>query len=183
MNWRDVEVFRAFVIFKEQRVGKEEMKEMLRIDDDEYKNFSDIINICSNSNVRIRNTVHQPSLFKNRKYVAEFLIDHPFEFKTTKEVSEASDVSESTVARAMRDYPDIKKLIINNDNKDLFIENVRFHKRSTRKAIALIKDSYFEKKEKITKEKLVDEVGFTPKACQSFLKRFPNYAVFVEDGF
>ena len=40
-----------------------------------------------------------------------------------------------------------------------------------------------EKKEKITKEKLVDDVGFTPKACQSFLKRFPNYAVFVEDGF
>lgn len=180
MNASEIEKLKMFVQMKKENIKPKSIKNILKLSDNEYRNFSGIVGICSENRTVSRDYV-QPDLFNHsRKYVAEFLLQNPFKFSSTEEVATNAGVSQSTVLRAFRDYPEIKDLLLKEETKDLFIENVGFHKKTTKKAINLIKDNYFERRNKITQNALIDEVGFSRKACQSFLTRFPNFAVLVK---
>lgn len=182
MNASEIEKLKMFVQMKKENIKPKSIKNILKLSDNEYRNFSGIVEICSKTNNISNDNFVQPDLFTHsRKYVAEFLLKNPFKFKNTEEVANNADVSSSTVLRTFKDYPEIKKLLLTEETIDLFIENVGFHKKTTKKAIELIKDNYFEKRSKINKNELIEKVGFSKKACQSFLTRFPNFAILVDN--
>lgn len=181
MNASEIEKLKIFVQMKRENIKPKSIKNILGLSDDEYRKFSGIMGICSERKPSYSSDYVQPDLFnRSRKYVAEFLLQNPFKFSSTEDVANGAGVSPSTVLRAFRDYPEIKDLLLKEDTKDLSIENVGFHKQTTKKAINLIKDNYFERRNKISKEELTEKVGFSRKACQSFLTRFPNFAVLVK---
>lgn len=179
MNTAKIEQLKLFAQMRKENVKPKSIKNILGISDDEYDDFKKVLNACHGASGQQDHI--QPDLFRrSRKYVADFLLRNPFRFQTTEEVAQEAEVSVSTVQRAFRDFPEIKNLLLKDETRNILVENVGFHKRTTKKAIDIIVGSYFDEGKKIKPEELTSEVGFSRKACQSFLTRFPHFAVLVD---